>query len=790
MSLEAELLLPSDVEIFAVRDLAPDVRARIDALEDDWAITRPRARGPTRIVDRDSADLLAIFRAPTRIVDAVLTFSGKRGLDPEATLEQAYPMLSRLYQSKLLVSASALADATPIRSRLEIGGVVEGFRLLRSVQVLEDNEVFLAREATGRYAAVKFYREPTTQGLRALEHEAAMLRRIPGHRAPQVYAITRTNDGVALVTEWIFGSDAANMAAGLRGRREVRSEMRLLAMCVDVAQAFADLHRVGVLHGDVHPRNVLIDTQGSARLIDFGLAQRTHQRSRRVPRGGVAFYFDPEFADAQRKNRSTPLTESGEQYSVAALLYQLFTGIYYLDWSLERDKLLRQIIEDEMISFEARSVTPWPALEGVLRRALDKQPDRRFRDMTVFADALRALTHDAETRDRTSAIYRRERAREQELLDRALSRYALTGRALRDGLADAPFVSINYGAAGVAYALHRIAKLRADPKLLALADVWTQKGFALASHEKAFYNSAIEIEPKTVGRVSLFHSLTGLYCVRALVSIAMGDIAAANRAVQSFVHLSRGPCESVDLTLGKASLLLGCSELLETTPAGWLVDVGLARERGGEIARELVTLLESEQMTTSTRHKTLGAAHGWGGYLFALLRWANATASNPHPVVRDKLEELASLAEPHGGGMRWPIQNAAVKPAFMDGWCNGTAGHVMLFALAYRVLGVTSFAEMAERAAVSAWKTGLSIGTLCCGLGGLGYAYAALYRIGAAEIWLERARASARRAATDSTKYFLLDALYKGAVGVALLAEELKSPKSAAMPLVEPSVSD
>jgi len=54
-------------------------------------------------------------------------------------------------------------------------------------------------------------------------------------------------------------------------------------------------------------------------------------------------------------------------------------------------------------------------------------------------------------------------------------------------------------------------------------------------------------------------------------------------------------------------------------------------------------------------------------------------------------------------------------------------------------------------------------------------------------VWLQRARAVARRAAADSSKHFFRDALYKGAVGVALLAEDLKQPETAAMPLFEPT---
>jgi eukaryotic-like serine/threonine-protein kinase len=783
MSIDAELLLSPDVQIFPVRELAPQVRANVDAGDDDYAITRRKSRAPSRIIDKDSAKLLETFRKPMRIVDAVLAFAGHRGLEPEETLEQAYPLLHYLYQVKILEPADR---ASALRSELEPGDAVEGFRLIRCVQVLDDNEVFLARNAAARYAAVKFYRRPEERVIQSLEREAAMLRRAGTKRAPELYSLTHIGSGLALITEWILGVDATNAAAAIR-RREARCEERLLSLCVDIATAFAEVHDSGVLHGDVHPRNVLVEGRGTVRLIDFGLAQLVEGDEDTGSRGGVAFYFDPQFAEAQRSHKPARLSAPGEQYSVASLLYQLWTGVYYVDWSLERDELLRQIVEESPMPFEARSVPEWQALEDILGRALEKRPERRFPSMRAFADALGALAPEASARDRKAALHHKERAREKELLDRMLRRYALGGEALRDGLAASPFASINYGAGGIAYAIYTLARRRGDPQLLALADVWSQKALALSSHEKAFYDGDLEITAESVGEVSLFHSISGLHCVRALIGIAMGDVNGANRAIQAFLARSRGPCAKPDLTLGSASLLLGCAELLEAMPAPWFIQLDPVRERGDEIAAELAVLLESGQMATSTRIPALGVAHGWAGFAFALLRWARATGKNAHPAVEAALDELAAMAEPHGSGVRWPVHNATSAPTFMEGWCNGTAGYAMLSALAHEVLSAGRFGEIAEGAALSAWAAETQVGTLCCGLGGIGYALLAAYRFTGSELWLERARAITRRAAADGSKYFLRNALYKGAVGVASLAEDLKEPQTAAMPLFEPT---
>jgi hypothetical protein len=370
-------------------------------------------------------------------------------------------------------------------------------------------------------------------------------------------------------------------------------------------------------------------------------------------------------------------------------------------------------------------------------------------------------------------------------LHSAFRRYRPGGMAMRNGPANPPFASINYGAAGIAYALYRLARSRGEHQLLALASAWVQKAFALSSHAQAYYDPDSGIAPEPVGQISLFHTVSGLHCVDALVRMGLGDAGGTARAIEAFVKASRGPSDNPDLTLGTASLLLGCAELVESAGTSSLLDLKLLRKRGDEIAEGLSEILHSEPIATSMRIRSLGLAHGWAGLVFALLRWTRATRRSARALLAAKLDELAELAIPHEGGVCWPLRNNA--SSVMPGWCNGTAGYTMLFALAHEVLCVPRHADLAERAAESAWDIETPHGSLCCGNGGNGYAFLAAYRLTGARVWLDRARIAARRASGDMSKLLLRDSLYKGALGVALLASELDRPATAAMPLVEPA---
>ena len=61
---------------------------------------------------------------------------------------------------------------------------------------------------------------------------------------------------------------------------------------------------------------------------------------------------------------------AGEQYSLAALLYLLITSDHYLDFRLERDEMVRQVVTEPPLPFAKRGIAPWPDVEAILGRAL------------------------------------------------------------------------------------------------------------------------------------------------------------------------------------------------------------------------------------------------------------------------------------------------------------------------------------------------------------------------------------------------------------------------------------
>ncbi len=771
-------ILPADVLLIPVRDLDAEVRRRIDCSDSDYAITRPRTRAPSKIVNVDAAALLQEFRTPKTIAQAVAEFARSRGLDAEQALAEAHPLLEEVARAELLAPAESAASKT-IAPALAPGDSFAGGEVVRYLQILEDTQLYLVQRE-GSFAALKL--APATAAARMkpyFDREAAILERLEGLRVPRVLASGECDGCPYLMLEWCEGLDSAAMAARLRqGGQAMRG--RLLELCGRVLDAYAGLHARRVIHGDVHPRNVIAGEGGEVWLIDFGFARIDEEgnRWRSAPRGGLAYFIEPEYADALLHRVRPPIaSEAGEQFATAALIFHLLSGRHYLDFAFDRDAMLRDIAERaSQINLEP-DIGEAQELESALARALSKQPADRFATVAEFRDEFREACETRAPAAPHSPL--------GSILSAFLNRVQPDGELFRR-LPTPPSCSVNFGAAGIAFALYRLACSQAKPEWLAWADTWIVRLRPEMRSAFAYANPAIGLRAEDGGPASLLHSASGIEATHALIHHARGDLYSREISAQAFLSEASRHTDKLDLTLGLASSLLGCAMLYEAFA------FGAARVHGDVTLRQILERTNRmEGPNAPGSPLNLGIAHGWAGIAYAELRWrAAAGGDDAPPRLVERLEALASLAEPAGRGVRWrwelDREGASRMPLYMAGWCNGTTGYVFLWTLAARLLGEERWLSLAERAAWDVWESPETGPTLCCGLIGRAYALLHFARQTGETAWIGRAQELAARAALARAKFQQhRDSLYKGETGLALLCAEIEAPAEARFPFFE-----
>ena len=787
MKMTEEFILAPDVMIIDVKYLPRAVRDEIGA-EGGFALTQPRARSASSLIDAAMAGLLNEFRSESTIVHAVIRFSRQHDLDPEETLTGSFPVLKQCIDQGYLVPPGT-EFATTREVLLTVGASVEAGTVLRCVQVLEDTEIYQLACCDGTFAALKAIR-PGRSGFAsgALERERRILEHLDGRVGPRLLGTGYLQDNAWLAMEWCEGVSAAVAGAA---RRSGFGESALLDLCRQIALAYQELHDLGVVHGDVHPQNMMIGRNGSVRLIDFGLGRLLGEpiNGLPTPRGGVPAYFDPAYATALAEGRPVPAASiESDLYSMAAVIYEMMTGSPYLDLSIEPAEMYRQIREDPPLPFTRRGRSAWPGVENVLRQALAKDPADRFPNAGALAGAL-AVESPAPAG--AGGFRRKSGTGLESVLESFLSRVGPGGQWFENGLPNQPSCSVAYGGAGVAAALHRIACLQERPDLLTLADEWIVRSERGSQSLGAFHNADLQVTPDVTGRVSLFHARSGIRAVQALISNALVDPYARQEAIEQFVSESEQPCDNLDLTVGRASTVLGSSLLIEAVGESRYCDSQRLLNLGNRTLAGIWDELDTMPPIRDARKLNhLGIAHGWAGLLYVTLRWCRAAGLEHPAALETRLGELADLSVASGMGAHWPWTNDPGREGnVMPGWCNGTAGHVHLWTLAHSVLKEQRWGELAEQSAWDTYTSAGGISQLCCGLAGQSYALLEAYRHFGEQRWLSAALELGARAAAGLgdeplTKDGLIPgSLHKGDVGIAVLAADLSRPEQAAMPV-------
>lgn len=204
-----------------------------------------------------------------------------------------------------------------------------------------------------------------------------------------IYRIGELGHTVYFVMKYVEGRGLDEILEE-RGRLSVQVVSNILQQ---IGGALTYAHKRGVIHRDIKPSNIMLDDDGWALVMDFGIAKASGTSSLTATGAaiGTPHYMSPE------QCHGADITPLSDQYSLGIMTYQMLAGRVPFEGETVPELMTKHFFEDPPLLRELCEDCPAAAAEAV-HRALSKKPEERFPSLADFVAA--CTTTEKEATDR------------------------------------------------------------------------------------------------------------------------------------------------------------------------------------------------------------------------------------------------------------------------------------------------------------------------------------------------------------------------------------------------------
>ncbi len=276
----------------------------------------------------------------------------------------------------------------PFPPVLEARTLFDGYKIIREVHATSRSHVYLALdEESGTTVIIKTPSIDLQGDAAYLERflmEEWIARRINSPHVLKPCLQTRKRNFSYIVTEFVEGQTLTQWMID-NPKPELESVRGIVEQIAKGLQAF---HRMEMLHQDLRPENVMIDSTGTVKIIDFGSTRvagvmENAGLDERIHPLGTAQYTAPEYFLGEAG------TSRSDIFSLGVIAYQMITGKlpYGAEVAKSRTKAAQKKLRYQSLLDEHREIPAW--IDAVLRKSVQADPYQRYDELSEFIYDLR-----------------------------------------------------------------------------------------------------------------------------------------------------------------------------------------------------------------------------------------------------------------------------------------------------------------------------------------------------------------------------------------------------------------
>lgn len=306
-----------------------------------------------------------------------------------------HPTGSQIPVSAFLTSVDELIAGGSLNAPALPGqlAALDRFELLRLVGAGGMGLVFLARDpANGQKVAIKFLKPALHQHPQVIARfrgEASRLQRLAHSQLVPVLEVSSDEQKPYFVMPYFERSLAGEI---VRGQPMLAD--RVMSVALDMARALAHIHSRNLVHGDLKPANVLLNTNGGALLADFGLSLTLNDPiidAAREHFAGTAAYVSPQLARREGEDTRRDI------YAFGALLYEMLTGRPPYQGETT-EAILEKIRLGPPLAIRTLNPKATPHLAAVAETAMAREHRDRYANMADVVSDLERVAQRQEPR--------------------------------------------------------------------------------------------------------------------------------------------------------------------------------------------------------------------------------------------------------------------------------------------------------------------------------------------------------------------------------------------------------